>query len=1760
MLGDKVMNRYDITKLDLEKKYIQNSPAEMPGGFLVYKADDIGEILYANVALLNIYGCKTTAEFMQLTGGVFSGMIHPDDRDAVMEKINGQILSDEGRFDQVNYRIRTLSGKELYVADYGKLAHDPDEGDVFYVFVTTSRSRLDGLTGLLTDWYFLEVAKEELDALYKGGHLPVILSFDFMGMKGFNGKYGREEGDRLLIQFANLIAEKFDNNRCSRFGEDHFYAYTDARNIEKRLNELIVECHEFNGGRNLPVKIGICKYIPGVSISTLCDWANLACESKKSYYSSGFEWFDDEMAKNYDRKEYILSQIDRALIDGSIQVYYQPVIRSMTVELASFEALVRWQDKRYGMISPGEFIPVLEDSGLAYKIDRFVIKHVASVMKDLQDKGIQIVPVSINISQTDFEMMDPVDTIIKTVDEQGIPRGMIVVEITETALVSDNGMIKNAINKLHEAGFEVWMDDFGSGYSSLNVLKDYNFDEIKIDMIFMRNFDEKSKSIVRLAVKMAKELGIHTLAEGVENREQIDFLTEIGCEKVQGYYYGKPMPLEQALANIHSLNIDFETRNHASFYDAAGLINLPDDIPTALFYFSNDRFKLLYQNQKYKDVITADTVSGDEAIEWNMNSSQSGLRAKFLNLAYKAIESNEEEKMIFVDRNRYYYFAFEKAVSKRGEAVLQAVIHETDVEDVKQLEQLDVVSRNITTMYDAVYLVDLENTTRTVIYSNLINEETGTVYEGESELYERNNKWYIYFDDIDRFHNEFASRTALLKRINQSKRGYFSEQFRIKDVDGNYVWTQFDVLALPETAGMKFLVCVKPAYIEGQNDKMAAINRLVNNMAEQYFTNSESDYSDIWNSIIRESDIKLFWKDMDRRFLGASKSFLDYYGFESEEAILGKTDEDIGWHINDIPFMEVEKNVLNRGKVYKNIRGENVVNGVLHNILASKFPIYKKGRIIGLVGYFIDVEQEIGEGSAIHKVSTLDETTGLMNAQGMLLSVIGYDNNYRENREDYAFATLNIIEYEAIVRDFGSEIAHGVKNHVSIILNEVFDTVDSIAHISGGNFAVAVRGLPQNELCEKLVECCRRVDEIHTINGRKVRFSLIYGFAYGSEQENVRGVVKIALDRLADTKEDKQGTMIIDKPEFDLYNDIPLPFVIMRLCYDDTEAVPKSMPKDLLFVYANSRYCELSGYNTAELINKRYTEAFKNVNEKWMRYAQRASRGELINEKAYSMSFGGVVEFVAAPSKKSGEVSVLFKAVGLQNNDKYADEVELDTYKLVFKACLRLEKYISLEDVTNLALEEIGEQLDADRTFIIEKTNGTANIMHEWARDKIMVVSSNPNQSDFIEFNNFMKDNEQEGLIKIKDVQELRENYPTIYNYFRSKGLYNSIMAPLYLAGDIIGYLCIDNYNIAQEYDINLLVKLYAKYISRKISKKIIYESKMDSSETNTIKTVISDNSLADEIAKTIANKFDFKSPYEEAMDYSLRLVMDNVKADRVYLLEVDRGIVYATYEACRDGIPSEKSSLQKLEYDKYYKPWENMLQDDNLVVIENVDVLKKISHAAYVTIARRGIERMIAAPYYYNGKIMGFLCADNYDGSYYQKTKTVLQMASNVIGARSIAKYFQKVNSYDDLTGVHNRNAMLERENEIKRNNKSIGIVFADLNGLKRINDELGHDAGDNYIRGTANILIDIYGVDNIYRSGGDEFMVILENVTQNEFNRLKGILKNRLSEEQAPEVAVGFDWKKSAKDMDEAMSTADRQMYMDKEKFYAKREKYRK
>lgn len=189
-----------------------------------------------------------------------------------------------------------------------------------------------------------------------------------------------------------------------------------------------------------------------------------------------------------------------------------------------------------GFLSPGDFIPLFEEMNLSYKVDRYVIQEVTQGLCGRIDKGEKLVPVSINLSRADFQMMDP---------------------LTE---------LNQAIHNFRQAGYEVWMDDFGSGYSFLNYLKNFEFDEIKLDMIFMKDFDEASKKILTACVKMAKDLGIHTLAEGVETKQQLDFLQSIGCERIQGFYYSKPLPTGEFAKLVAEKGIEIENWQQSKFY------------------------------------------------------------------------------------------------------------------------------------------------------------------------------------------------------------------------------------------------------------------------------------------------------------------------------------------------------------------------------------------------------------------------------------------------------------------------------------------------------------------------------------------------------------------------------------------------------------------------------------------------------------------------------------------------------------------------------------------------------------------------------------------------------------------------------------------------------------------------------------------------------------------------------------------------------------------------------------------------------------------------------------------------------------------------------------------------------------------------------------------------------------------------------------------------------------------------------------------
>ena len=435
----------------------------------------------------------------------------------------------------------------------------------------------DILTGLPNMAYFFELAEAGRKALAEEGKQTAILYFDLCDMKSFNRRFGFSGGDELLRAFAKLLARYFHNENCCRISADHFTVYTDAANLEDRIKKIFDECRSLNDEATLPVRAGIyLDNIEGIDIDRACDRAKIACDTNRNKFISVYEYFSEDMLKTIQAQRYFVENLDRALAEKWVTVYYQPIVRTANGCVCDEEALARWVDPERGVISPA-----------------------------------------------DFYACNIVEEICRRVDGAGIGREMITIEITESIIGSDFEYMKGQVERFRELGFQVWMDDFGSGYSSLDVLQQIHFDVIKFDMRFMKQFDntDRSRIILTELMKMATGLGIETVTEGVETIEQVDFLREIGCTKLQGFFYCCPLPFEKILRRYEKgRQIGFENPQESDYYDAIGRINLYDPsyiakedseslrqyfntLPTAILELQGDEVKLLRCNRSYREFL-----------------------------------------------------------------------------------------------------------------------------------------------------------------------------------------------------------------------------------------------------------------------------------------------------------------------------------------------------------------------------------------------------------------------------------------------------------------------------------------------------------------------------------------------------------------------------------------------------------------------------------------------------------------------------------------------------------------------------------------------------------------------------------------------------------------------------------------------------------------------------------------------------------------------------------------------------------------------------------------------------------------------------------------------------------------------------------------------------------------------------------------------------------------------------------------------------
>ena len=483
----------------------------------------------------------------------------------------------------------------------------------------------DHLTGMPGMSYFFELAGKQRELILNSGEKPAFLFFDLSGLKFYNQKNGFAEGDRILRAFSQLLLRFYGENRCTRFGSDHFAVLTEEAGLEDKLHEIFRIWAERGDDKTPAIRVGI--YLDddiNVDISTACDRAKSARDVIRSSYVSSFRYFDAPMLENAERSQYIISHLDKAIEDGWIEVYYQPIIRSINGRVCDEEALARWNDPERGRLSPAEFIPILENARLIYKLDLHMLDLIIEKIKRLEAAGLFLVPQSINLSRTDFDCCDIVEEIQTRMDAAGIPHHLLSVEITESIIGTDFDFIKTQLERFRTLGFPVWMDDFGSGYSSLDVLADMPVDLIKLDIRFIQKFREndQSKIILTELMKMATAMGIDTVCEGVEEKEQAEFLRDIGCSKLQGYYFTKPMPLSEILHRYETgIQIGFENPAESDYYDAISRINLYDigiliqndanalhqffrTIPMGIIELRGNKVRFTRSNQAYQDFVS----------------------------------------------------------------------------------------------------------------------------------------------------------------------------------------------------------------------------------------------------------------------------------------------------------------------------------------------------------------------------------------------------------------------------------------------------------------------------------------------------------------------------------------------------------------------------------------------------------------------------------------------------------------------------------------------------------------------------------------------------------------------------------------------------------------------------------------------------------------------------------------------------------------------------------------------------------------------------------------------------------------------------------------------------------------------------------------------------------------------------------------------------------------------------------------------------
>lgn len=656
-------------------------------------------------------------------------------------------------------------------------------------------NHIDELTGL----HNLTGILEHLQGhdKYSASANTIIIFINVMNFKVFNQKYGFAGGNIFLRGMASELQKIFPDELIARIGGDQFIVLGNSiieEEILEKMEEFREAVHNYEKGLKMKIKAGIYRAKGNEDDPVIMvDRAKMACDDIIRVYDRDNNFYTEELDKRNELRQYVIDNFENAFKQRYFKVYYQKEVRSITRKVCGYEALARWLDPKYGIISPAVFIEVLESVHLIHRLDIYMIDQVCSDLRDDIDSGYEVEPISVNLSRLDFELCDIMSEIDKCRERYDIPKKLLHIEVTESAIAAGSDFLGKHIKKFRDAGYEVWMDDFGAGYSSFNNLKDYDFDVVKIDMGFLREFETNQKSRIILAsiVHMAKELGIHTLAEGVETEEQYEFLLKIGCEKMQGYLFGKPKPVSEFVRNVDCSSETSEEFEYSSYYDDIGTVNFLNNtplrpktmeimikLPIAIAELCEDKVSFIYANEAYMEFIREMGASDIEEANRIVHSSEvedtRGL-SKILKMAEGSYNQRSEADLVL---NGNVVNTKVRFLSRHGDKAAFALVSRniTAEKSAHTMDDYSTLVMHLMNLYNRIDVFDEDGNIENVFING--NQKAITDVERRTAIaIEVYSNMHIAEPERERF-KAFFDMNTVHYRISKSGQQYLVDYYK----------------------------------------------------------------------------------------------------------------------------------------------------------------------------------------------------------------------------------------------------------------------------------------------------------------------------------------------------------------------------------------------------------------------------------------------------------------------------------------------------------------------------------------------------------------------------------------------------------------------------------------------------------------------------------------------------------------------------------------------------------------------------------------------------------------------------------------------------------------------------------------------------------------------------------------------------------------------------------------------------------------------